>query len=305
MFMPRFVGIPIFTDNGQGAEEAAKTTGDQITYTGPTSANAALQQPFLQTAAAKGYNAVIFNPADPNALVPTLQELKRKGVKVVTYDGDITDGALRDLYIGDPDPKVIGETLAGIAGQQIGYKGEIAIVSATPEAVTSNAWNYWIQQTLKTPKFSGMKLEKIEYGNDDDATSAADTKALLLAYPNLKAIIATSGVAVASVARVLTEQGRCVNKPNGIVETGLGAPSSMRSYILSGCVRTVALWNEYDFGYLAEEATHALLSGEITGKAGQTFIAGKLGKRTIGANQTIPLGKLLIIDKANVNTFNF
>jgi len=42
----------------------------------------------------------------------------------------------------------------------------------------------------------------------------------------------------------------------------------------------MALWNPSDLGYLTVYATHALLTGKISGKPGEKFSGGKLGEYT-------------------------
>lgn len=123
---------------------------------------------------------------------------------------------------------------------------------------------------------------------------------LIQAYPNLKGVISPTTVGVAAAARVLTQQKRC-----NIALTGLGLPSQMRPYLKSGCVKKVGLWSETDFGYLAEYAAHNVLAGKINGTAGQSFKAGHLGTRTIGANRTVILSKPIVFTKANVDHYHF
>ena len=41
--IPKFVGIPVFTQNANGAKLAAKELGDTIVYNGPTEASATAQ----------------------------------------------------------------------------------------------------------------------------------------------------------------------------------------------------------------------------------------------------------------------
>ena len=59
--------------------------------------------------------------------------------------------------------------------------------------------------------------------------------------------------------------------------TGLGTPNSLRKYVKDGTINAFELWNPADLGYLAAYAAVNYASGAITGKAGQTFTAGKLG----------------------------
>ena len=50
---------------------------------------------------------------------------------------------------------------------------------------------------------------------------------------------------------------------------------------------------------------HNVIAGKLTGKAGESFTAGKLGKRTVGPAQTVIFDKPLVFTKANVDQFHF
>jgi len=90
-----------------------------------------------------------------------------------------------------------------------------------------------------------------------------------------------------------------------VVVTGLGTPDSLKKYVADGTVPAFELWNPADLGYLAAYAAVNLASKTITGASGQSFTAGKLGKYTVGADNTILLGPPFVFTKANVNSFNF
>jgi L-rhamnose isomerase/sugar isomerase len=72
--------------------------------------------------------------------------------------------------------------------------------------------------------------------------------------------------------------------------TGLGTPNQMRKFVKYGTVESFELWDPGKLGYLAAYAAAALASGQITGKQGETFKAGNLGIKTIGADGEILLG---------------
>jgi rhamnose transport system substrate-binding protein len=298
--IPKFIGIPVFTQNSIGAKQAAKELGDTVTYNGPTTASATGQVQFINTAVQQGYKAIIISADDPNAVAPALKRAAAKGVKVVSYDADTAPDA-RSIYVSPPDSKSIGEAQVEWLGSVIGYKGQIAILSAAPTAANQNTWIKYMKVALKKPKYKGMTLVKIAYGNDDDAKSAQEMQALMQAYPNLKGVIAPTTVGVAAAARVITQQKAC-----GKVQlTGLGLPSQMRTYVKSGCVKKVGLWSETDFGYLAEYTAHNVLTGKLTGKAGESFKAGHLGSRTVGPNKTVILSKPLVFTKSNIDKYHF
>ena len=150
-----------------------------------------------------------------------------------------------------------------------------------------------------------MQLVKIYYGNDNPPQSLQATESMLQAYPNLKGIESPTTVGISSAAQYLDH-----SKYKGKVAlTGLGLPSQMKKYVLDGTVTKFALWNPEDLGYLAGYAVAAIASGDITGKVGETFKAGKLGSYTIvkgpdGRPQVI-LGPPFTFDKTNVTKFNF
>jgi rhamnose transport system substrate-binding protein len=298
--IPKFIGVPVFTQNNLGAQFAAKQLGDTVTYNGPTSADATQQVTFIDTAIQQGANGIIISADDPNAVAPALKRAAAKGIKVVTYDADAAPDA-RVLYVSPPSARDIGFFQVQWLGSQIHYKGQIAILSAAPTAANQNTWIAFMKQALKQKKYKGMKLVKIAYGNDNDTQSAQQTQALLQAYPKLKGIISPTTVGVAAAARVLTQSHKC----GRVALTGLGLPSQMRKYIKAGCAKKVGLWDEYNFGYAAEYAMHNVLTGKLTGKAGQSFIAGKLGKKTVGPNQTVIFSKPLVFTKANVDNYHF
>jgi rhamnose transport system substrate-binding protein len=298
--LPKFVGVPVFTQNGLGAKAAAKELGDTVTYNGPTEASAAKQVPFIDNAVRQGYNAIIISGDDPNAVAPALKRAMAKGVKVISYDGDVAPDA-RNIFVSPPSAKDIGYFQVEWIGSQIGYKGKIAILSATPTAANQNTWIKFMKQALKLPKYKGLQLVKIAYGNDNDTKSAQETQALLQAYPDLKGIISPTTVGVAAAARVLQQAHQC----GKVALTGLGLPSQMRAYIKAGCAKKVGLWDEFKFGYAAMYAAHAVLDGKLTGKAGETVKLGSLGTRTVGADKTVIFDKPLVFTKATVDKYKF
>jgi rhamnose transport system substrate-binding protein len=298
--LPKFIGIPVFTQNGLGAKAAAKELGDSVTYNGPTEASAAKQVPFIDNAVRQGFNAIIISANDPNAVAPALKRAAAKGVKIISYDGDVAPDA-RTVFVSPPSAKDIGYFQVEWIGSQIGYKGKIAILSATPTAANQNTWIKFMKQALKLPKYKGMQLVKIAYGNDNDTKSAQETQGLLQAYPDLKGIISPTTVGVAAAARVLQQAKKC----GTVALTGLGLPSQMRPYIKAGCAKKVGLWDEFKFGYVAMYAAHAVLEGKLTGKAGESFTAGKLGKRTVGPDKTVIFDKPLVFTKATVDKYKF
>ena len=182
-----------------------------------------------------------------------------------------------------------------------GGSGEIAILSATPNATNQNAWIAVMNSELKKPENASLKLVATVYGNDDDQKSFQEAQGLLSTHPNLKVIVAPTTVGIAAAARYVSSS----SYKGKVAITGLGTPHQMRQYVKDGTVTQFALWNPADIGYLAAYAGAALASGQITGKEGEKFTAGKLGPYTIGKDGEIVLGPPTTFTAANIDQFNF
>jgi len=299
--IPKNLGNPYFTTSDSvksgGALAALKALKEHGSETSGTQATAASQIPTIQAAITKGANALVVSATDASALCPTLKQAMARKIAVITYDSDAP--TCRNIFINQADSKAIGTSEVDLLAKQLNKTGEIAIVSAAASATNQNAWIGFMKTQLK--KYPNMKLDEVVYGNDDPTVSTQVTQGLLQKYPNLKGIISPTTVGIAAAAAVLdTAQYR-----GKVKLTGLGTPNQLRKYVKDGTIDGFELWNPADLGYLAAYAAVNFASGTITGKAGQTFTAGKLGKYKIGAKGTVLLGPPFVFNKANIDKFHF
>jgi rhamnose transport system substrate-binding protein len=298
-FLPKQVNNPYFTISDNGGKKAIGEFAGEYKEVGPSEASASSQVSYINTLAQQHQDAIVVSANDANAIAPALKAAMAQGVKVVTYDSDAAPDA-RTIFVNQATSEDIGRSEVQVLGKQINYTGDIAILSATANATNQNTWIKFMKDELSKPQFKNMKLVKVAYGNDNDTKSAQEAQALLQAYPNLKGIISPTTVGIAASARVLSQAKKC-----NVVLTGLGLPSQMRQYVKSGCVKKFGLWNVVDLGYVAVYTAHAVADGKVTGKAGQTYAAGKAGRRTVGANGVVIGVPPFAFTKANVDQFKF
>jgi rhamnose transport system substrate-binding protein len=299
--IPKNLGNAYFTTSDSvksgGALKAVLELKGIGKETSGTQATAASQIPAIQAAITKGANVLLVSATDATALCPTLKQAMAKKIAVVTYDSDAP--SCRNLFINQANSKAIGTSEVDLLAKQLGSSGEIAIVSAAASATNQNAWIGFMKTQLK--KYPKMKLDAVVYGNDDPTVSTQVTQGLIQQYPNLKGIISPTTVGIAAAAAVLdTAQYR-----GKIKLTGLGTPNSLRKYVNDGTIEAFELWNPADLGYLAAYAGVNVASGTLSGKAGQTFTAGRLGKFKVGAKSTVLLGPPFVFNKANIGKFHF
>jgi len=298
--IPKQLGNPYEEFEHSGVTEALKELGGSNRIQGSTDAGASSQVPLINSIVQQKPNAIIIAGNDPNAVAPALKQAAQRGIKVVAMDSDVAPDA-RSVFINQVTTKLVGENQVESIAKQIGNKGQIAILSATANATNQNAWIKVMKDTLKQPKYKDMKLVKVAYGDDDDQKSFQQMQGLIQAYPNLKGVISPTTVGVAAAARYLStspEKGK-------VKLTGLGFPNQMRKFVDDGTVDEFQLWVPKDVGYLAGQAAAALVAGRITGKPGETFTAGRLGKYTIGPNSEVVLGPLTTFNKQNIGKFDF
>ena len=298
-FLPKNLGNPYFDVTARGGEDAVKDFGGTFDQVGPQEPSPDAQVQYINTAAQQGVNALVISANDPTAICDALDQASEAGTKIVTFDSD-TDPECRDLYISQATSEGIAKAQIDLISEQIGDKGEIAILSATANATNQNAWIKMMEEDLKA-NHPDIKLVDTVYGDDEDQTSFDKTAGLLKSHPNLKGIISPTTVGIAAAARYLSD-----SKFKGKVKlTGLGFPNDLREYVKNGTIDAFALWDVEALGYLAAYTAKALVDGDIEGKEGDSFKAGKLGEFKVGADGTVLLGEPTVFDAKNIDEYDF
>ncbi|MFF9060687.1 rhamnose ABC transporter substrate-binding protein [Streptomyces sp. NPDC014882] len=299
-FLPKQVNNPYFTTSDKGGEAALKELGSSYKEVGTSSGtDTSGQVSYVNTLTQQQVDAIAVSAQDPGALCTALKQAMSNDIKVVTYDSD-TNPECRNAFVSQASGEDLGRTEVQLLAEQIGYKGEIAILSAAQTATNQNAWIEFMKDELEDPKYKDIKLVKVAYGDDDAQKSFQQTQGLLQEYPNLKGIISPTTVGIKAAAQYLSG-----SKYKGKVKlTGLGTPNDMRKYVKNGTVEAFELWDPAKLGALAAQTAVALVSGQITGKEGETFTAGGTS-HTIGKDGVISLGKPTVFDAKNIDQFNF
>jgi rhamnose transport system substrate-binding protein len=299
-YLPKQLNNPYTDVEVGGGKVAVGEVKGTYKLVGPNDASASSQVSYINTLIQQQQDVIVVAANDPNAVCPSLNQARKAGIKVVTFDSDASKSC-RDAFINQATTQGIGESLVKMASELAGGSGEIAVLSATPNATNQNSWIAVMKKELAKPENAKLKLVKIAYGNDDDQKSFQETQGLLQSFPNLKVIVSPTTVGIAAAARYVSAS----SYKGKVAITGLGLPNQMRQYVKDGTVKKFALWNPADIGYLAAYTGAALSSGQITGAQGQKFKAGKLGEYTVGADGEVVLGPPTVFTAANIDKFNF
>ncbi|HVW92620.1 MAG TPA: substrate-binding domain-containing protein [Devosia sp.] len=304
VYVGKNTGNPYFDSITGGFQDACKQIGCDFQFVAPATADATSQIPIIEAQIQRGVNVIAVAPNSPDALDQVFDEARAKHILVLTVNGDIVGNeSHRDANILPVDFTKTGPDQVELMGSLIGYKGDIAILSATTEAPDQNTWIAAMKKTLaENPKYKDMHLVTTVYGDDQPEKSTTEMEALLSNYPNLVGVISPTTVGVAAAAQVIQQRGIA----DKVHLTGLGLPSEMRDFIKDGTVKAFQLWSPYNEGWLAAYFADGLAKGTIKNEVGQKFDVPKLGTITIlDKNVMNTQAELTTFDASNIDQFNF
>ncbi|HYO10171.1 MAG TPA: rhamnose ABC transporter substrate-binding protein [Tepidisphaeraceae bacterium] len=302
VYIPKNTGNPYFDPMLEGFKKAAGELGAEFHSIAPATADATSQLPIIEDQVQQGVNVLAISPNSPDALNAAFQNAMGKGITVVCVDSDLTGNeSSRTVGVLPTDPKEVGFSQVELLGSLIGYKGKIAILSATTDAPNQNTWIGFMKDALKEAKYKEMQLVEVVYGNDEPQKSLTEAEALLTKYPDLRGIISPTTVGVAACAQAV----ETARKADQVQVTGLGTPNQMRRFIKNGTVKAFALWSPHDEGYVSAQIGHQVASGKLKPAVGAKFTAGSLGEREIREKNVVITGPPVTFTSENIDKFQF
>ncbi|MDR2619147.1 MAG: substrate-binding domain-containing protein [Treponema sp.] len=304
-FIPKNMGNAYFDALSSGFYSAMTQLGEdnfQYYYTGPDTAEAASQIPFLEEAIQDKADAVFIAANSSSALNETFDKARKQGIRIYIINQDIPDNeARRDAAIMPVDFNTIGDSLISDLGRQMNYEGKFAILSATEDAPDQNTWIDLVKQELYgDPQYSGMELVEVVYGDDQHEKSTEEAKALLQRQPDLKGLLVPTAVGLPAAAAIIREKGLS----GKIKITGLGLPSEMAEFILDGTCESFQLWNPPYEGQIGVYLVWAEKRLGFNPVPGARFSAGRLGDYEILPNgQILTLKSPMVYNLSNIREY--
>lgn len=306
VLMPKFLGILVFDQAYQGAQEAHAELGNpaQLQFLGPTPENSVAGQiEILTNATTQGVKAIMISNNAGDQLAPAAKAAREAGMTVVTWDSPIPSAEGEQVFVAQVDFNETGTVMADMARNILGEDGgKFAVLSASPDAANQNAWIAALQKVLEQPEYANLELLEVVYGNDQSEDSYNQALALVDKYPDMELIMAPTTVGIAAAAKAMQDEGLC----DTVKVSGLGLPAEMLEFTLNGCAPEFALWSFVDLGYLSYYLAYKLATGELQGVEGETFEAGRMGSYTIEKDPTrdaglrVLMGPFTVYDASNV-----
>src|SRR4051812_49465860 len=183
-YLPKQLNNPYSDVETGGGKVAVGELKGEYKLVGPNDASASSQVSYINTLIQQQQNVIVIAANDPNAVCPSLNQARQAKIRVVTFDSDASKDC-RDIFINQATTEGIGESLVKMAAEQAGGEGEIAILSATPNATNQNSWIAVMKEELAKPENAKLKLVKTAYGNDDDQKSFQEMRLEVFSPPYL------------------------------------------------------------------------------------------------------------------------
>ncbi len=294
--VPKLVGLSVFKANEQGAQEAAKTLNINFLYTGPVTASAQGQVDVFNSLIARRYNVITTTSNNPTQLAPALRRARKQGIKVVSYDSDVSPDA-RDFFVQNTDYAAFGKALVESVAKYAGPTAKVAILSSTPDATIQNEWIKALTAYM-TATYPKMQIVTTQYGQSSPSQSLTAGLDILQANSGVTGIIAPDGAAEVGAAAAVEKLGRA----GKVFVTGCSDPDSIRQYVKSGIIKESPLWDEVKEGELVMYVARLAANNAI--QRDGSFTAGDLGSFT-AKDGVIVFSTPLVFDAGNIDQYKF
>ena len=294
----------VFKVGGIDYSKACKAGADQanadpainaeVQYLAATEGTAEKQRDIIEQAIVGHADAIVVSPVDAQAIVPSLQKAKEKGIRVFTWDADSPDSS-REFYFAAADDVQIGVDIGEALAKDIGGKGKVLLFSGNQTAENLNKHLDGIRQGLA--KYPGIKIADPVYYNDDkDDKAKSMARDAMQANPDAVGIACANSPSPTGAAEAL----RSLKKIGKVKVWGLSLPTPNAPYLKEGSISGLYLWDPKRLTYETAKLVKQTMDGKPP-KDGDALGDGKIKMQ--GAIVTLPLR--LEINKANVDSLKF
>jgi len=255
-FCPGIVTNPFYIAMQHGATQAANELGIELIWQGAQNWDFSEQTVILNALIARGVDALILAPTDPEAIKIPLQEAVDAGIAVITVDTDINDPDAEIRLTSIASDNVLGGFMAGEAlAEAIGFEGEVALMGAMV-GVTSNELRYEGFRAA-IAQYPEIEIVASEYSQEDQAKAAQQMESVILAHPNLLGAFAVD---------TPTAHGCAVGVRNAGVEgefvlVGFDAQPLEIEDLQAGLITMLVAQAPYAMGYVGVQLAYDYLQG--------------------------------------------
>src|SRR5215217_2627483 len=188
---------PFFVSMRSGAQQAAKDEGVQLLIADAQN-DSATQQDDVQNFVTQQVDAILVNPVDSEAIVPSIQAANQANIPVIALDRGASGGEIETLIASD---NVKGGMIAGEEMLELVGSGNIAQLEGIPGTDPARDRGQGFEQAISAQ--DDVELVASQTANFDRAEGLNVTENILQANPDITGIFAQNDEMALGAVRAL------------------------------------------------------------------------------------------------------
>ena len=288
VLIPKLTGNSFFDTAGESARTYAENHGFKVEYKGCPEADAEKQIKIVREAIKDKSDAICISAADySEALNDVLKEAESAGIKVVTWESDVS-GEARTVMVSHGTPKQLGELLVDMGAKCLEHRGKNIFKDkikyvwhySQDSAAEQQLWNEVGEKYIKEVYPEWENINPDNYYSEQSLGKALKTSSAIFSEnPDIDLIICCGNAALPGQAQVARNLGLSAKD---VSITGFSTPNIMREYCKDGTVERWAFWDCKLQGKLSCYLAYYIASGN------KLTIGDKINVPEIGIVEIIP-----------------
>lgn len=245
---------PFYVQLKEGAEAAAKASGNTLVFL-DANGDVSKQNNDIQDLITQGVNAIIINPVNPDAVVPSLEAAVSAGIPVITVDRSVNGDGVT-AHIGR-DNKKMGQLVGEAVVEKLKADGvesaKIIEIQGDAGGAVMMDRRDGFHKAFEGSKHTIVAGPYAEYIRANAVTAMQD---LLQANPDVKVVYAHNDDMALGALQVLQESGRndvsvagvdglsealeAVSKGNSYIATALNDPKYLGDVTIQVAIQAAA-----------------------------------------------------------------
>jgi ribose transport system substrate-binding protein len=255
---------PFYVELVNAAKAEAQKLGYDMTML-DANGDVAKQNKDVQDLITKGIKALILNPANPEAVQPSIDAAKAAGIKVITVDRPVASGA--DVHVGRDNVKM-GQVVGEEASRLLADGGKVIEIQGDAGGIVMQNRRDGFEGAIKSnPKITLVQGPYAEYIRANAVKAMQD---LLTANPDVKLVYSHNDDMSLGASQVLDSAG-----VKGVYITGVDGLMESLKAMKDGTYSATSLNDPQYLGRLTVQAADRLLKCQETAPvidAGTTLV---------------------------------
>jgi ribose transport system substrate-binding protein len=255
---------PFYVELVNAAKEEAKTLGYDMTMI-DANGDVAKQNKDIQDLITKGIKVLILNPANPEAVQPSIEAAKAAGIYVVTVDRPVASGA--SVHVGR-DNVAMGKVVGDEAARILADGGKVIEIQGDAGGIVMQNRRDGFEGAIKGN--SKIVLVQGPYAEYTRANAVKAMQDLLTAHPDVKLVYSHNDDMSLGASQVLDSAG-----VTGVTITGVDGLMEALKMMKEGKFSATSLNDPQYLGRLTVQAADRLLKCQETAPtidAGTTLV---------------------------------